>query len=63
MNTEKVLNKLKIAELLAPKEVKKAMLKIVINNLEAFADSATDLGRTSVITHVIKTCAVKPFRH
>ena len=36
---------------------------MVKENLHAIAALATDLGRTSVVVHTIKTVNAKPFRH
>lgn len=38
-------------------------MKIVKRNLDAFAASVNDMGRTTVITHTIKTGDAKPLRH
>ena len=39
------------------------MVKVIKENLVAFAASPTELGRTSVVVHTIETNAAKPFRH
>lgn len=44
-------------------KVRRALVKIVKKNMDAFAAFANDMGRTSVITHTIKTVNAKPFRH
>ena len=45
-----------------PEQVRKQQVEVVKENLDAFASSPTDLGRTSVVVHTIKTGAAKPFR-
>jgi hypothetical protein len=44
-------------------EVKQQLIQVVTECLDAFAASNVDLGRTSVITHTLKTGEAKPFRH
>ena len=36
---------------------------MVLKNLDAFAASPTDLGRTTMVIHTIKTGEAQPFRH
>ena len=43
--------------------MRKQLTEIVRQHLDAFAATPTDLGRTSVITHSIKTGEARPFRH
>ena len=38
-------------------------MKVVKENLDEFAASPIDLGRTSVVVHTIKTGEAKPFKH
>ena len=60
---QKVLTDLRVSTLPIPKQVRKRLVEVVKENLGAFAASPTDLGRTSVVVHTIKTNAAKPFRH
>ena len=58
-----MLADLKIAVLPIPDEFRKRLIEVVRENLDAFAASPTDLGRTSVVIHTIKTGEARPFRH
>ena len=58
-----VLADLKIAVLPIPDELHKRLLEFVWEKLDAFAASPTDLGRTSVVIHTIKTGKARFFRH
>ncbi len=58
-----MLTNLKIADFPIPNELRKRLIKIVRENLDAFAASPTDLARTSVVIHTIKTGEARPFRH
>ncbi len=60
---QRVLADLKIAALPIPDELRKRLIQVVPKNLDAFAASPTDLGRTSVVIHTIKTREALPFRH
>ena len=53
----------RVSTLPIPEQVRKRQVEVVKENLGAFAASPTDLGRTSVVVHTIKTNAAKPFRH
>lgn len=59
----KLLAKLKISKLTTSVNVKRDLLNIVGRNLNAFAGSAHDFGRTFFITHTIKTGYAKPFQN
>ena len=50
-----VLADLMIAVLLIPEQLRKRQIEVVRENLDAFAASPTDLVRTSVVIHTIKT--------
>ena len=52
-----------LADLQIPEELRKRLIEVVRENLDAFAASPTDLGRTSVVIHTIKTGKARPFRH
>ena len=58
---QRVLADLKIAVLPIPDELRKCLIEVVRENLDAFAASPTDLGRTSVVIHTIKTGEARPF--
>ena len=60
---QKILADLKIATLPIPESLRRRLICLVRSNLDAFAATATDLGRTSVVVHTIKTGDAKPFRH
>ena len=60
---ERVLAKLKIAALPIPDHLRKRLIEVFRKNLDAFAASPTDLGRTLVVIHTIKTREARPFRH
>ena len=59
---EHVLADLKIAVFPIPDELSKRLIEVVRENLDAFAASPTDIGRTSVVIHTIKTGEARPFR-
>ena len=58
-----MLADLKITVRPIPDELCKRLIEVVRENLDAFAASPTDLGRTSVVIHTIKTGKVRPFKH
>ena len=58
-----MLADLRVSSLPIPEQVRKRLVKVVKENLDAFAASPIDLGRTSVVVHTIKTGDAKPFRH
>ena len=60
---QKGLADLRVAILPIPEQVRKRLVEVVKENLNAFAASLTDLGHTSVVVHTIKTGNAKPFRH
>ena len=51
------------SDLKIPEELQKRLIEVVRENLAAFAASSTDLGRTTVVIHTIKTGKAQPFRH
>ena len=59
----RVLAYLKIAALPIPDELCKRLIEVVRANIDAFAASSTDLGRTSVVIPTIKIGEARPFRH
>ena len=60
---QRVLADLKIATFPIPENLRTRLIEVVCNNLEAFAGSSTDLGRTAVVVHTIKTGEARPLRH
>ena len=60
---QKVLADLRVATLPIQDVVQKRLIAVVKSNLDAFAASNTDYGRTSVVMHTIKTGEAQPFRH
>ena len=60
---QKVLLELRVATLPIEENVRRQLIEIVRQQLDAFAATPTDLGRTSVIVHSIKTGEAQPFRH
>ena len=58
-----MLSDLKIAALSTPEELRKRLVEVDQENLDAFAASATDFGRISVVIHTIKTGEARSFRH
>ena len=60
---QKVMSELHISELKVSEEMKKAIVDIVKRRLDAFAATPTDLGRTKIIEHRIKTGEAQPFKH
>ena len=60
---QRVLADLQSETLAIPETLRNRLIEVVRDNLEAFAGSPTDLGRTSVVVHTIKTGLAKPFRH
>ena len=57
-----MLADLKLAILKIPEELQKRFIDVVCENLDAFAASSTDLGRTTVVIHTIKIGETQPFR-
>ena len=60
---QQVLADLKISSLPISESLRRRFICVVRSNLDAFAASPTDLGRTSVVVHTIKPGDAKPFRH
>ena len=54
---------LKIATLPISEQLRRRLIMVVREILDAFAAPPTDLGRTSVVIHTIKTGKTRPFRH
>ena len=60
---QRVLSDLKIAALPIPHELRKRLIEVDRENLDTCTAFPTDLGRTSVVFHTIKTGEARPFRH
>ena len=60
---QRVFADLMIAALPISDKLRKHLDEVVRKILDAFAASPTDLGRTSVIIHTIKTGNAHPFKH
>ena len=58
-----MLAELRVSCLPINEGTKRRLIEVVKKNLDAFAATPTDLGRTSVVVHTIKTGEAKPFRH
>ena len=54
---------LKIADRPISEHLCKILVKVVRENLDVFAASLRDLGRTSFVIHTIKTGEARPFKH
>ena len=53
----------KIVTLPISEQLRRRLIHVVRENRDAFAAFLTDLGRTSVVLHTIKTGEARPFRH
>ena len=60
---QRVLADFKIATLPISEKLRRRLVQVVRENLDAFGASPTDLGRTSVVIHTIRTGEARPFRH
>ena len=60
---QRVLEDLKVATLKIPEELRKQLIEVVRENVDAFAASPTYLGITSLVIHTIKTGNAHPFLH
>ena len=60
---QKALGDLKLAALNIQEPIRKRLIQVARKNLDAYAGSPTDLGRTSVVVHTIRTGEAVPFRH
>ena len=54
---------LKIDTLPISEPLRRRLVEVVRENLDAFVASPTDLGRTSVVKHTIKTGEARLFRY
>ena len=60
---QRVLADLKVATVKIPEKLRNRLIEVVRENLDAFAASPTDFGRTTVVIHTIKTGKAQPFRY
>ena len=58
-----VLAELKVSSLSVSEDLRKRVIGVVRECIDAFAATPNDFGRTSVVTHTIKTGEAQPFRH
>ena len=59
---QKVLADLRVSTLPIPEQVRMQLVEVVKEKLDALEASPTDLGRTSMVEHTIKSGSAKPFR-
>ena len=60
---QQVLAELKVSSLTVSELLRRRLVDVVRENIDAFAATPTDLGRTSVVIHTIKTSDAKPCKH
>lgn len=60
---QQVPPKLKVSSLPVSELLRRRLADVVRENINAFAATPTNLGRTSVVIHTIKTYDAKPFKH
>ena len=60
---QQVLAELKVSSLPISEVLRRRLFDVVRENIDAFAETPTDLGKTSVVIHTIRTSAAKPFKH
>ena len=58
-----MLAELRASGLPVSEVLRRRLVEVVRENVDAFAATPTDLGRTSVVIHTIKTRDSKPFKH
>ena len=58
-----VLSELKVSELPVHEELRRQVVNVVRDCIDAFAATANDFGRTEVALHTIKTGDARPFKH
>ena len=59
---QKVLADLRVSTLPIPEQVRMQLVEVVKEKLDALEASPTDLGRTSMVEHTVKSGSAKPFR-
>ena len=60
---QQVLAKLGVSGLPVSEKLRRRLVEVVRENIDAFAATPTDLGRTSMVIHIIKTGDAKFFKH
>ena len=60
---QQVLAELKVSSLPVSEVLRRRLVDMVRENIDAFAATSTDLGKTSVVIHTIQTSEAKPFKH
>ena len=60
---KQVLAELKVSGLPVSEALRRRLVDVVRENIDAFAATPTDLGKTSVVIHTIRTSDAKPFKH
>ena len=58
-----VLAELKVSGLPVSEVLRRRLVDVVRENIDAFAATLTDLGKTSVVIHTIRTSDAKFFKH
>ena len=58
-----MLAELRVSGLPVSEVLRRRLVEVVRENIDAFAATPTDLGRTSVVIHTIKTGHARPFKH
>ena len=60
---EQVLAELKVSSLPVSEVLRRRLVDVVRENIDTFAATPTDLRKTSVVIHTIRTSDDKPFKH
>ena len=60
---QQVLAELKVSSLPVSEELRRRLVDVVRENINAFAETPTDLGNTPVVIHTIRTSDAKPIKH
>ena len=60
---QQVLPELIVSSLPVFEVLRRRLVDVVRENIDAFAATPTDLGKTSVIIHTVRTSDAKPFKH
>ena len=60
---QQVLAELKVSSLPLAEVLRRRLVDVVRKNIDAFASTSTDFGKTLVVIHTIRTSDAKPFKH